>query len=58
MIKNPRGTHHEVFFEVALSFGLTELKAQLVWMEGGVEKRWVHSPPRSTAFAEDEQGTG
>lgn len=40
-ISNPRGSHYEVHYEVALSFGLTELKAQLVWMEDGVEKRWV-----------------
>lgn len=37
-IKNPRGSHHEVSFEVVLLFGLTELKAQLAWIEGGVEK--------------------
>ena len=55
-IKNPRGKHHEVFFEVALLFGLTELKAQLVWVEDGVEKRWVQLPPRLTILTEGEQG--
>lgn len=55
-IKNPRGIHYEVHFEVALLFGLTELKAQLVWKEDGVEKRWVQLPPRSTTITEDEQG--
>jgi len=44
-IKNPRGSHYEVHFEVALLFGLTELKAQLVWKEDGIEKRWVRLPP-------------
>ena len=57
-IKNPRGTHFEVCFEVVLLFGLTELKAQLVWEEGGVEKRWVHLPPLSDALAKDEQWPG
>ena len=38
-IKNPRGSHHQVDFKVVLLFGLTELKAQLVWMENGIEKR-------------------
>ncbi|KAF9783709.1 hypothetical protein BJ322DRAFT_1066702 [Thelephora terrestris] len=38
-ITNPRGSHYEVYYEVALLFGLTELKAQLVWTENGVEKR-------------------
>ena len=38
-IANPRGHHYEVRYEVALFFGLTELKAQLVWKENGVEKR-------------------
>jgi len=38
-VKNPRGSHYEVHYEVALLFGLTELKAQIVWMEDGVEKR-------------------
>lgn len=47
-IQNPRGSHHEVHFEVALLFGLTELKAQLVWEEDGIEKRLVQLPPRST----------
>jgi len=56
-LKNPRGSHYEVSFEVALSFGLTELKAQLVWEEYGIEKRWVRSP-YSITFAEDEQGAG
>lgn len=42
-MKNPRGSHYEVHYEVALLFGLTELKAQLVWMEDGVEKRSVCS---------------
>ena len=46
-IKNPEGSHYEVGFEVALLFGLTELKAQLVWKEGGVEKRWARLPPLS-----------
>jgi len=54
-IKNPRGSHHEVHFEVALLFGLTELKAQLVWEEDGIEKRWVQLPPRSTTLTEDKQ---
>ena len=40
-VKNPRGSHYEVHHEVALLFGLTELKAQLVWMENGVERRLV-----------------
>ena len=52
-IKNPRGSHHEISFEVALLFGLTELKAQLVWIESGIEKRCVQSSLCSTAFAED-----
>lgn len=46
-IMNPEGSHYEVEFEVALLFGLTELKAQLVWRENGVEKRWVQLPPLS-----------
>jgi hypothetical protein len=37
-IQNSRGTHHKVDFEVALLFGLTELKAQLVWKEHGIDK--------------------
>lgn len=52
-IKNPRGSHHEISFEVALLFGLTELKAQLVWIESGIEKRCVQLPPCLTAFAKD-----
>lgn len=56
-IKNPRGIHHEVSFEVVLLFGLTELKAQLLWKEHGVEKRWVHLPPSLTKFAKGKQGT-
>ena len=44
-IRNPRGSHYEVSFEVVLLFGLTELKAQLLWKEGGIEKRWVQLHP-------------
>lgn len=57
-IKNPRGSHFEIGFEVALLFGLTELKAQLVWEEGGVEKRWVHLPLSPDTLAKDEQRPG
>ncbi|KAJ7617593.1 hypothetical protein DFH06DRAFT_1274125 [Mycena polygramma] len=31
--------YYEFKFHVVLSFGLTELKARIVWMENGVEKR-------------------
>ena len=35
-------------FDLFLLFGLTELKAQVGWLENGVEKRQVHpSPVRS-----------
>jgi len=50
-IKNPRGSHYGVHFEVALLFGLTELKAQLVWKEDGIEKRCVQLPPCSTTHS-------
>ncbi|KAF9650947.1 hypothetical protein BDM02DRAFT_3092037, partial [Thelephora ganbajun] len=56
-MKNPRGSHYEVHYEVVLLFGLTELKAQLVWMEDGVEKRRVHLPYHSTPCAEYKQWT-
>ncbi|KAJ7755461.1 hypothetical protein B0H16DRAFT_715359 [Mycena metata] len=33
------GTYYRIDFDVVLSFGLTELKAQIAWIENGVEKR-------------------
>ncbi|KAJ6605464.1 hypothetical protein DFH09DRAFT_204052 [Mycena vulgaris] len=33
------GPYYQLDFEVVLSFGLTELKAQIAWVENGVEKR-------------------
>ncbi|KAJ7122116.1 hypothetical protein C8R44DRAFT_785724 [Mycena epipterygia] len=35
----PNSTFYELKFDVILSFGLTELKAQIAWFENGVEKR-------------------
>ncbi|KAJ6473427.1 hypothetical protein C8R47DRAFT_1145478 [Mycena vitilis] len=32
-------TYFEFTFEVVLSFGLTELKAEIAWMESGIERR-------------------
>ncbi|KAF5374607.1 hypothetical protein D9615_008998 [Tricholomella constricta] len=32
-------TYYEMFFDIVLSFGLTELTAQIAWLEDGVEKR-------------------
>ncbi|KAJ7628237.1 hypothetical protein DFH06DRAFT_1480634 [Mycena polygramma] len=32
-------TYFEFTFEVVLSFGLTELKAEIAWMENGIERR-------------------
>ena len=37
--KGPKATYYYQEFDVVLSFGLTELKAQLSWVENGVEKR-------------------
>ncbi|KAJ7841610.1 hypothetical protein B0H14DRAFT_3457380 [Mycena olivaceomarginata] len=37
--KVPNSTYYELKFDVILSFGLTELKAQIAWVENGVEKR-------------------
>ncbi|KAF8989882.1 hypothetical protein BDQ17DRAFT_1288292 [Cyathus striatus] len=34
-----RGSYYRVDYDVILLFGLTELKAQLSWYEGGTEKR-------------------
>jgi len=34
-----RSTYHRIKFDVIMSFGLTELKAQIAWVENGVEKR-------------------
>ncbi|KAJ7024779.1 hypothetical protein C8F04DRAFT_1301567 [Mycena alexandri] len=33
------GIYYSLKFDVVLSFGLTELKAQIAWTENGVEKR-------------------
>ncbi|KAJ7628236.1 hypothetical protein DFH06DRAFT_1226573 [Mycena polygramma] len=33
------GIYYELKFDVVLAFGLTELKAQISWIENGVEKR-------------------
>ncbi|KAJ7704328.1 hypothetical protein B0H17DRAFT_1039291 [Mycena rosella] len=33
------GTYYQLNFEVILAFGLTELKAQIAWVENDVEKR-------------------
>ena len=45
-LKSPRGGHYyTVSFEVVLLFGLTELTAQLSWMDNGIEMRWVCSSP-------------
>jgi len=35
----PNSTFFELKFDVILSFGLTELKAQIAWLENGIEKR-------------------
>ncbi|KAJ7734374.1 hypothetical protein DFH07DRAFT_844923 [Mycena maculata] len=35
----PNSDFYELRFDVILSFGLTELKAQIAWQENGVEKR-------------------
>ncbi|KAJ7511445.1 hypothetical protein B0H11DRAFT_1955126 [Mycena galericulata] len=35
----PNSDFFELRFDVILSFGLTELKAQIAWLENGVEKR-------------------
>lgn len=37
--RGPKGKYYQLDYEVALLFGLTELKAQLIWKEKGVEKR-------------------
>lgn len=37
--RGPKGKFYHLDYEVALLFGLTELKAQLIWKEKGVEKR-------------------
>ncbi|KAF9480732.1 hypothetical protein BDN70DRAFT_832251 [Pholiota conissans] len=33
------GTYYRVDFDIVLIFGLTELKAQIAWKEGGIKKR-------------------
>ncbi|KAJ7905189.1 hypothetical protein B0H13DRAFT_2274382 [Mycena leptocephala] len=33
------GTYYRLVFEMVLSLGLTELKAQIAWFENGVEQR-------------------
>lgn len=39
-----KGTIYKIDFGIVLSFGLTELKAQLIWMDDGIEHRCVHNP--------------
>ncbi|KAJ6528778.1 hypothetical protein DFH09DRAFT_1327598 [Mycena vulgaris] len=34
-----RGVYYRLDTDVVLSFGLTELKAQIAWLENGIEKR-------------------
>lgn len=40
---------YRIDYDVVLLFGLTELKAQISWMENGVEMR----TPASIAYVED-----
>lgn len=35
----PKGLYYEIIIDIVLLFGTTELKAQIAWMEDGVEKR-------------------
>ncbi|KAJ7681552.1 hypothetical protein B0H14DRAFT_3678127 [Mycena olivaceomarginata] len=37
--KGQGGTYYRLEFEMVMSFGLTELKAQIAWLENDVEKR-------------------
>ncbi|KDR69801.1 hypothetical protein GALMADRAFT_145198 [Galerina marginata CBS 339.88] len=37
--RNRISTYYEIEFDIILSLGLTELKAQIAWIENGVEKR-------------------
>jgi len=37
--RNQRSTYYEIEFDIILSLGLTELKAQVSWIENGIEKR-------------------
>ncbi|KAJ7157455.1 hypothetical protein C8R46DRAFT_1178680 [Mycena filopes] len=39
------GIYYRLEFDVVLSLGLTELKAQIAWIENGVEKRYAHILP-------------
>lgn len=34
-----RGTYYEIMIDIILLFGVTELKAQIAWIENGIEKR-------------------
>ncbi|EMD33097.1 hypothetical protein CERSUDRAFT_98705 [Gelatoporia subvermispora B] len=47
--KGPLGAYYSQSFDVVLSFGLTELKAQLRWFDNGIEKRC----PASTVFDDE-----
>ncbi|TFK33569.1 hypothetical protein BDQ12DRAFT_738725 [Crucibulum laeve] len=38
-LQGPRGKYYTVYYDIILLFGLTELKAQISWVENGVEKR-------------------
>ncbi|PPQ91259.1 hypothetical protein CVT25_006376 [Psilocybe cyanescens] len=49
-LKDRRTTFYRIEYDVILSFGLTELKAQLAWKENGVEKR----SPAEVVFDPDE----
>ncbi|KAJ7275877.1 hypothetical protein C8J57DRAFT_1311909 [Mycena rebaudengoi] len=37
--RSPGGRYYQISYDVVLSFGLTELKAQIAWKENGEEKR-------------------
>ncbi|EDR07861.1 uncharacterized protein LACBIDRAFT_298114 [Laccaria bicolor S238N-H82] len=58
----PRSQYYKMEFDIILSFGLTELKAQVCWEENGVEKRSaakiVYDPVPLCRATESELGGG
>ncbi|KAI0338760.1 hypothetical protein BDW22DRAFT_1337232 [Trametopsis cervina] len=47
--QGPNGTYYQQAYKIVLSCGLTEMKAQISWMEEGVEKRG----PASIVYDDD-----